>query len=60
MMVQQYRSLIRTPEKQRRIVKSLGFRRLGQIRDVKDNAAIRGMLRKVPHIIKIISQESSL
>ena len=60
MMIQQYRSLIRTPQRQRLIVKSLGLRRLGQIKDVKNNDAIRGMVRKVPHLVKVLSEEASL
>jgi len=60
MMIQQYRSLIRIPHTQKRIVKSLGLRRIGHIRDVKNNDAICGMIRKVPHIVKILSEETSL
>ena len=58
-MIQQYRSLIRNTQRQRRIVKSLGLRCVGQIRDVKDNDSVRGMLKKVPHIVKILSEEEA-
>lgn len=60
MMIQQYRSLIRKSQRQRRIVKSLGLHRIGQIVDVKNNDSVRGMIRKVPHIVKILSEETSL
>lgn len=60
MMIQQYRSLIRVSQKQRRIVKSLGLRRIGHVRDVKNNDAIQGMVRKVPHLVKVLSGETSL
>lgn len=60
MMIQQYRSLIRKTQEHRRIVKSLGLHRIGQIVDVKNNDSVRGMIRKVPHIVKILSEETSL
>ena len=60
MMIQQYRSLIRKPQRQRKIVKSLGLHRIGQIRDVKNNDSVRGMIQKVPHIVKILSEETAL
>ena len=37
--------------RQKRIVEALGFKRLHQTRVLPDNAAIRGMLNKVPHLV---------
>jgi large subunit ribosomal protein L30 len=37
--------------RQKRIVEALGFKKLNQTRVLPDNAAIRGMLNKVPHLV---------
>ncbi len=52
--IQQYRSLARTVEHQKRIVRGLGMRRIGHCREVVDNPCIRGMLAKVPHLVRIV------
>ncbi len=48
------RSLIGRTEKHRRIVHGLGLRRLNQVVERVDTPAIRGMVRKVPHLVKIV------
>lgn len=45
------RSIIGRSYRQKRIIEALGFKRLHQTRELPDNAAIRGMLRKVPHLV---------
>lgn len=52
--IQYVRSVIGTPPKHRLAVKGLGFRRLNQIVEREDTPAIRGMVAKVPHLVKII------
>lgn len=37
--------------KQKRTIEALGFKRLHQTRELPDNAAIRGMLETVPHLV---------
>jgi len=37
--------------RQKRIIEALGFKRLYQTRELADNAATRGMLKKVPHLV---------
>lgn len=59
MRIQQYRSVIRTTMRQRRTVESLGLKRIGHTKDVQDNPCIRGMLQKVAHLVKIISEEKA-
>jgi large subunit ribosomal protein L30 len=49
------RSAICAPEKQKLVIKGLGFTRLNQVIERPDNAAIRGMVAKVPHMIQVIS-----
>jgi large subunit ribosomal protein L30 len=48
------RSAICTPEKQKLVIKGLGFTRLNQIIERPDNPAIRGMVAKVPHLVEIV------
>ena len=45
------RSCIGYEKTQREIVRSLGLRRIGQSVDVVDNAATRGMIRAVRHLV---------
>lgn len=46
------RSIIGRPEKHRRIIQALGLRRLNQTVEHPDNPAIRGMVRKVKHLLR--------
>jgi large subunit ribosomal protein L30 len=48
------RSLIGRPEKHRQIVRGLGLRRLNQVVERVDTPAIRGMIRKIPHLVQIV------
>jgi large subunit ribosomal protein L30 len=50
------RSAICAPIKQKLVIKGLGFTRLNQIVERPDNAAIRGMVAKVPHLVAIVVQ----
>ena len=43
-----------SPVKHKAVVKGLGFTRLNQIIERPDNAAIRGMIKKVPHLVEIV------
>lgn len=52
--IQYYRSFIATPEAHKTIVRSLGFTKLNQIVERPDNASTRGVVAKVPHLIRII------
>jgi len=53
--IQYYRSAIGFNEKQKLIVKGLGFTKLNTTREVVDTAAIRGMVAKVPHLVRIVT-----
>ena len=48
------RSAICSPVKHKLVVKGLGFTRLNQVIERPDNAAIRGMVAKVPHLVEIV------
>jgi large subunit ribosomal protein L30 len=52
--IQLYRSAISTPEKHKVIVRSLGLTRLNQIVERPDTPAIRGMVAKIPHLLRIV------
>ena len=49
------RSFIAAPEKQKRVVKGLGFTRLNQVVVREDTPSIRGMVLKVPHLVEIVN-----
>ena len=52
--VQYYRSAICTPEKHKIIVRSLGLTKLNQIVERPDTPDIRGMVTKIPHLLRIV------
>jgi large subunit ribosomal protein L30 len=52
--IQYYRSKNSTPLKQRLVVKGLGFTRLNQIVERVDNESIRGMVKAIPHLVRIL------
>lgn len=52
--IQWYRSAIATPEKHKVIVRSLGLTKLQQIVERPDNPSIRGMVAKIPHLLRIV------
>ncbi len=47
------RSLISRPEKHRRIIRSLGLKKINQSVIHKDVPSIRGMIHKVSHMIEV-------
>lgn len=47
------RSLIGHPQDQRATVKALGLKKINSVVEKDDNPAIRGMLHKVEHLIKV-------
>ncbi|HMV46189.1 MAG TPA: 50S ribosomal protein L30 [Blastocatellia bacterium] len=52
--IEWYRSIIATPEKHKVIVRSLGFTKLNQVVERPDNDSVRGMVAKVPHLLRIV------
>ena len=48
------RSWIGCPEKQRAVVRGLGLRRLQHVVERPDTPAVRGMVKKIPHLVKIV------
>jgi large subunit ribosomal protein L30 len=52
--IEYYRSAISTPVKHKLVIKGLGFTRLNQIVERVDNESVRGMVKTVPHLVRII------
>lgn len=52
--IQYYRSAIGFNVNQKLVVKGLGFNKLNTTREVVDTPAIRGMIAKVPHLVRIV------
>ncbi len=48
------RSPICTPMKHKTVVHGLGLRKLNQVVERPDNAGIRGMIAKVPHLVAVV------
>jgi large subunit ribosomal protein L30 len=47
-------SVIGCPEKQRATVRGLGLRRMNQVVERIDTPAVRGMVKKIPHLVAIV------
>ena len=52
--IQYFRSAIGAPEQHKLIIKGLGFKRLNQVVNRVDTPAVRGMVAKAPHLVRII------
>jgi large subunit ribosomal protein L30 len=52
--IQYYRSGIGFNVNQKLVVKGLGFNKLNAIREVEDTPEIRGMVAKIPHLVRIV------
>ena len=52
--IQYYKSMIGYSKKQKAIVKSLGITKLNQTVEKPDNALMRGVVAKIPHILRIV------
>ncbi len=52
--IQYFRSMICTPVKHKLVVKGLGFTRLNQIVEREDTPSTRGMIKKIPHLVRLV------
>ena len=52
--IQYYRSAIGFPKTQKEVVRSVGFTKLNPILERPDTPSMRGVVQKVPHLIRII------
>ncbi len=58
--LQYYRSAIGRSWRQKAIIRGLGFTKLQQIVVRPDNPGFRGMVAKVPHLVRIVAPGSAL
>jgi len=56
--IRQKRSVIGRPRTQREVVRSLGLRRIHQVVEREDSAAVRGAVAKIPHLVEIVEEGS--
>jgi large subunit ribosomal protein L30 len=52
--IRQKKSVIGKSKDQKNTVKCLGFRRLNQIIEVENTPSIRGMVKKVIHLVEVL------
>jgi large subunit ribosomal protein L30 len=53
MKVKLIRSSIGCSPKQRKVLEALGLRKIRQTKDMPDNDAVRGMIKKVQHLVEV-------
>ena len=52
--IEQVKSPIGYPRKQREVLRSLGLRRIRHVVERQDLPAVRGMVKKIPHLVRIV------
>ena len=57
LVIEQYRSGICCPARQRRTLIALGLRKMWQRVERPDNAAVRGMVTSISHLVRIVPAE---
>lgn len=56
--IRQIRSAIGCPRRQRLVLQSLGLRRIRHEVERVDTPAVRGMVNKIPHLVKVVEEGS--
>ena len=55
--VEQYASPIRRPKDQRATLIGLKLNKIGRISELPDTPAVRGMIEKVHHLVRIVDEK---
>ena len=55
-VVKQIGSPIRRPAEQRATLTGLGLNKMHRTRELEDTPSVRGMVAKIPHMVKIIEE----
>ncbi|ARE84511.1 50S ribosomal subunit protein L30 [Roseovarius sp. EC-HK134] len=55
-VVKQIGSPIRRPQDQRQTLIGLGLNKMHKTRELEDTPSVRGMVNKLPHLVKIIEE----
>ena len=56
-VVKQVGSPIRRPQEQRATLIGLGLNKMHKTRELEDTPSVRGMVRKIPHLVEIIEEK---
>ena len=56
-VVKQIGSPIRRPNKQRQTLIGLGLNKMNRAKELEDTPSVRGMVNKIPHMVKIIEEK---
>jgi len=54
--VRQTGSPIRRPQDQRQTLIGLGLNKVGRVRELEDTPSVRGMIKKVAHMVEIVEE----
>ncbi len=54
--VKQIKSAIGRPDTQEKTLIGLGLNKLNKVRELEDTPSIRGMIRKVQHLVQVIEE----
>jgi len=57
--IRQVKSGIGYAKDQKATLRGLGFRRLNQVVELEDTPAVRGMINKVTHLVRIETEEQA-
>ncbi len=57
-VVKQIGSPIRRQAKQKAILKGLGLNKMHRVRELEDTPSIRGMVRKISHMVEIVEEKT--
>ena len=52
--VQQVKSRIHAPKRQKATLDTMGLRKLNQVVELEDNASNRGLIQAVHHLVKVL------
>jgi large subunit ribosomal protein L30 len=55
-VVEQYASPSRRPAVQRQTLIGLGLNKIRKTRELEDTPSVRGMVRAIPHLVRIIEE----
>ncbi|MFN3642944.1 MAG: 50S ribosomal protein L30 [Gemmobacter sp.] len=57
-VVKQIASAARRPDIQRRTLIGLGLNKMHKTRELEDTPSVRGMVNKIPHLVRIIEERA--
>ena len=56
--IEQVKSPIGYPKKQREVLRGLGLRRIRHVVEREDSPAVRGSVKKIAHLVRIVEEAS--